>query len=118
MIKPVQGGDVYYYDRPVVILLDADCFSATDIFLGAFKGWRNVTMMGQPSGGGSGHFRIVRLPFGQIALRLCTMASFLPSGNLYEGRGTAPDKIIKPIATDFIGATDTTLAAAVARIAG
>ena len=29
----------YDYTEPVVILMDERCFSATDIFLGSFKGW-------------------------------------------------------------------------------
>ncbi len=75
----------YYYNKPVVILMDRYNFSACDIFLGAFKGWKNVTLMGQPSGGGSGcaitiacvipkfNFACPRWPrFGQMGN--CTMA--------------------------------------------
>ena len=40
------------------------------------------------------------------------MASFRTDGNLYDTVGVAPDVLIEPVATDFIGATDTQLDAA------
>jgi hypothetical protein len=46
------------------------------------------------------------------------MASFQPNGRLYEAHGTIPDVMAEPIATDWIGRTDTVLAAGVARIEG
>lgn len=42
---------VRYLDRPVAVLMDARCFSATDVFLSALKGLPNVTLVGEPSGG-------------------------------------------------------------------
>jgi hypothetical protein len=118
VVAPVIRSDVYYYSRPVVILMNSQCFSATDIFLAALKGWRNVTLIGTPSGGGSGRVNEFPLPNGQIRLRLCSMASFQPNGRLYEAHGTIPDVMAEPIATDWIGRTDTVLAAGVARIEG
>jgi C-terminal processing protease CtpA/Prc len=108
--------DVYYYSRPAIILMNSQCFSATDVFLGAFKDWRNVTLMGAASG--SGRVDEFPLPNGHIRLRICSMASFQPNGRLYEAHGTIPDVTIRPIATDWIGKTDSVLAAAVARLDG
>jgi hypothetical protein len=42
------------YSGRVFLLIDTGCFSATDIFIGAFAGAANVTMIGTTSGGGSG----------------------------------------------------------------
>ncbi len=103
----------YYYNKPVVILMDRYNFSACDIFLGAFKGWKNVTLMGHPSGGGSGCAQYYRLCNSQIQIRLSSMASFQPNGKLYDGNGIQPDVIIEPVPTDFIGETDSLLDAAV-----
>ena len=36
---------VYHYDKPVIVLMNARCFSATDIFLYFMKGMRNFTIL-------------------------------------------------------------------------
>ncbi|MBI1851545.1 MAG: hypothetical protein HYR85_14485 [Planctomycetes bacterium] len=106
----------FVYDRPVVVLLNEDCFSATDIFIGAFAGWRNVTLVGTPSGGGSGRTRSIALPNSGLRVRLSTMASYRTSGRLYDGNGTDPDVRIDPAPTDWLGTTDTVLDAALTRL--
>lgn len=116
VISPSKDKRYYYYDKPVVILMDRRNFSACDIFLGAFKGWKNVTLMGQPSGGGSGCRESYRLYNSQINIYLSSMASFRPNGKLYDGNGIQPDVVIEPIPTDFIGKTDSILQAAIQRL--
>lgn len=114
-LKP--GAAPFTYDKPVVILMDSQCFSATDIFLGAFKGWRNVTLMGASSGGGSGRVRQLNLKNSRIALKLSTIASFRRDGSLYDGRGVPPDVELAPKATDFLHEKgDSVLEAAVERL--
>jgi len=113
VISQANNERYYYYDKPVVILMDRYNFSACDIFLGAFKGWKNVTLMGLPSGGGSGCSRDYRLRNSHIRIRLSSMASFQPNGKLYDGNGIQPDVIIEPVPTDFIGKTDSLLDAAI-----
>lgn len=117
-LSPRQGGPYYHYDKPVVVLMNAGCFSATDIFLGAFKGRPNVTLMGSASGGGSGRARSLRLANSGIGLRLSSMVSFRPDGKLYDGRGVDPDVETWPEPTDLIGRTDTVLDAAVKKLRG
>ncbi len=109
--EPARTGSCY--QKPVVVLLDELCFSATDIFLGAFKGWRHVTLMGRPSGGGSGRSQPLELSHSGLELRLSSMASFQPSGRLYDGNGIPPDMVIKSTIDDILGKTDTTLEAAI-----
>lgn len=106
----------YYYGRPVVVLMDAFCFSATDIFLGALDGLRNVTLLGVPSGGGSGRSQGLRLKHSGLDVRVSSMASFQPDGKLYDGNGVAPDVVVEPNATDWIGRTDTLFEAARKRL--
>ncbi len=85
------------YQNHVVILLDEGCFSATDIFLGTFKGWPNVTLIGQPSGGGSARTQGFRLPNSGISIGCASMASFQPNGKLYDTHGIEPDiTVIRP----------------------
>ena len=105
------------YTGPVVILMDEGCFSATDIFLGAFKGVEGVTLMGAPSSGGSARSERHRLQALQEEVRLATMASFQPGGRLYDGNGIEPDVLIKPTVDELLGETDTILDAALQHIA-
>lgn len=79
-IRRTYNPRAYFYDRPVVVLCDAGCFSATDNFLGAFKGLPNVTLMGTASGGGSGRMANYTLPNTRIPLTICQMASFRTNG--------------------------------------
>lgn len=97
-----------FYPHPVVVLLDSHGFSATDIFVGAFKGWPRVTLMGLPSGGGSGRQCQVDLPSG-FEVRLSSMASYLPNGGLYDGVGIEPDVRVERVPSDLLGKTDTQL---------
>lgn len=106
------------YERPVVVLVDGGCFSATDIFLGAFAGWRNVTLLGEPSGGGSGRSQTIVLAHSGIRLKASTMASFRRDGRMYDGNGIAPDVLAPREPSDFLGTTDTQLEAALALLSG
>lgn len=117
VISPVRHRKYFHYRNPVVVLMDTACFSATDIFLGAFKGLRNVTLLGTPSAGGSGrasHGGVLR--HSGLRFRLSSMASFLPDGKLYDGNGIHPDVLVHPQPTDAFGRTDTALEAALRRL--
>ena len=116
MVLERTADTAFHYDRPLIILLNTNCFSATDIFLGAFHGRRNVTLMGTRSGGGSGRSRSEALPNSQLTIRMSTMASFRPNGQRYDGKGVAPDVEMRPILSDLLGSTDSVLDAAVKRL--
>jgi C-terminal processing protease CtpA/Prc len=113
VISPSQGERYYHYTKPAVILMDTWNFSACDIFLGAFKVLNNVTLMGQPSGGGSGCYQVYWLRNSKIRIHLSSMASFQPNGKLYDGNGIQPDIFVEPVPTDFIGKTDTVIETAI-----
>ncbi|MFC1765131.1 S41 family peptidase [Planctomycetota bacterium] len=112
VLGPTEDPSTYYYQQPVVILMNTTNFSATDIFLGAFKGQPNVTLMGTASGGGSGRRQSWRLRYSSVRIDLSSMASFQRNGLLYDGRGIPPDIVIEPEATFYIGQSDDTLKAA------
>lgn len=116
VLTHLKQSDYFYYDRPVIVLMNTTNYSATDIFLGAFITRPNVTLMGTPSGGGSGRYQSYRLRHSFIKIHLSSMASFQPNGKLYDGNGIQPDFIIEPIPTDFIGKTDSILQAAIQKL--
>ena len=107
----------YFYDKPVVIILDSGCFSATDIFLGALEILPRVTLVGTASSGGSARSQSFRLPKTGIEVRCASMASFRPDGRLYDGRGIEVDIEIPSDPTDFlINGSDVQLKAALAHL--
>jgi len=112
-----RDAKAFTYGKPVVVLLDGDCFSATDVFLGALKGLPGVTLMGTPSGGGSGRSKGVVLERSGLRLRVSTMASFRADGKLYDRNGVEPDVVLAPKPTDFTEKSDSVLDAALARLA-
>ena len=114
VLGPTGAAGEYFYDRPVVVLSDIGCFSATDIFLGALRGRPRVTLIGEPSGGGSARSQGFRLPNSGIEVRCASMASFRPDGRLYDGRGVEVDVVIRPEPEHFLeGGRDVVLDAAV-----
>ncbi len=106
-----RSGDArqYHYQKPVTVLLDAASFSASDGFLSAFADLPNVSLIGQPSSGGSGATRKFRLPNSGIEIALSSMASFRPNGKLFEGNGIEADILVKPTPGDFLGRSDKVL---------
>jgi len=106
--------DEFYYGQPVVILSDAGCFSATDIFLGALSGRSNVTLMGGASGGGSARVQGFELPNTSISVRCASMVSYQPDGRLYDGRGVEVDVEVPAAPMDYlVGGSDTVLEAGI-----
>lgn len=100
----------YHYDRPVVILMNEDCFSASDIFLSAFKGWPGVTLIGMPSAGGSSRVVAITLKNSGLKVGLGSMVSFQRNGRLYDGNGVQPDILVAPSPVYFLkGGTDNVL---------
>jgi hypothetical protein len=51
-------------------------FSAADVVLSSVKGFRNVTLVGLPGGGGSGAARFSKLINSRLTVALSSMASF------------------------------------------
>ena len=113
VLGPDRDEGSYRYEQPVVVLQDAGCFSATDIFLGAFAELDGVTLMGTPSGGGSGRSRGFTLTHSGLSFKLSSMASFRPTGALYDTVGIAPDVLVEPEPGTFIGDGDVQLDAAI-----
>jgi len=100
------------FEGPVCVLVDEDCFSATDIFLGALTELPQVSLVGRASGGGSGRSRGFALAHSGLRVRLSSMASFRPDGRRYDGRGIEVDVAVVPAASDYLGSTDSDLEAA------
>jgi C-terminal processing protease CtpA/Prc len=106
----------YHYDKPVIVLCNEYCISASDGFLAAFAELPKVTLMGVRSRGGSGSAERVVLPRSGIEFNLSTMASFRPNGDMFDGKGVAVDVEVQPPPEDFITGKDSVLAEALKRL--
>lgn len=108
--------------KPIVVLMDEGSFSATDIFLGAMRLIPNVTLMGTPSGGGSGRSRAFPLPNSRLRVVLSTMASFQVNGQPYDAGGIVPDVLVPRTIEGLATGRDTQMQEAIrflrARIGG
>jgi hypothetical protein len=113
MVLTPAPPDVRRFDKPLVILMNAKCFSATDVFLSALKGLPDVTLVGTPSSGGSANANTVTLHAEPFRARLGTMVSFQSDGKLFDTRGVQPDVLVEPTPGFFIGDEDNQLQAAV-----
>lgn len=103
----------YHYNKPVVVLSNAESFSATDGFLSAFSDLPNIRVIGQASAGGSGASQSFILPNSNIQIKLSSMASFRPNGMLFDGNGINVDIPIMPAPEDFLGRSDRVLEKAI-----
>jgi C-terminal processing protease CtpA/Prc len=68
-----------------------------------------VTIVVDPSAGGSGATRQFRLPNTGLLIALSSMASFRPNGKLFDGNGIEVDVAVKPRIEDYISNVDTVL---------
>lgn len=116
ILERIEAAKIQHYDKPVVVLMNAGCFSATDIFLAGIETLPNVVLMGTPSGGGSARVQAVRLGKTPFTLRIGSMVSFQANGRLFDGYGVTPDVVVEPVPEYFIGGRDNVLEAAVERI--
>jgi hypothetical protein len=117
-LSRLDDPDVYHYDKPVFVLLNAKSFSPTDIFLAGLKGMKNVTLLGTPSSGGSAFTQEIVLGTTPLKLRISSIASFQADGKLFDGNGIRPDVLVEPMPEYFIGGRDNVLEEAVRRIPG
>ena len=108
--------EIYHYDKPVIVLMNAKCFSATDIFLAGLKGMKNVLLLGTPSSGGSAYGQEILLGSTGLRLRIGSMASFQADGSLFDGNGIRPDVVVEPVPEYYIGGRDLALEEAVRRL--
>jgi C-terminal processing protease CtpA/Prc len=115
-LSRIDDPDVFHYDRPVFVLMNAKCFSATDIFLAGLKGMKNVTLLGTASGGGSALVQEIALGGTPFRVRIGSIASFQSDGNLFDGNGVLPDVVMEPLPEYYIGGQDNVLEYAVKRI--
>lgn len=102
---------------PLVVLIDADTASASEIFAGAIRDHRRGTVIGQRSYGKGSVQGIFSLNTTGAGVRLTTAKFYSPSGQAISDQGISPDLLVQTVLkpTDDLAATtgdDATLQAA------
>lgn len=105
------------FEGKVVVLQDKWNFSATDILLGGLKGL-DVTLVGEPSAGGSSARMRYKLPNSGISIYLGRMLSFNRDGQLYDGVGVTPTIPMSYEKEFYIGKSDKVLEYAIDLMVG
>ncbi len=113
VVAPRKDEAFMFYDKPVIVLIDEGCFSASDIFAAGLKVGEKVSLLGNTTGGGSGFSKSRLLPHSNIKVKLSRMFSYQPDGNLYDGQGVVPDIIHPYTLEDKMGITDSQLEKAI-----
>ena len=96
------------FTKPVVILTNRKCFSATETFILQMREFPHVTVVGDTSGGGSGNPMFRELPNGWT-YRLSRWQEFTPDLFNYEGIGLFPDIPVQNSEADSTAGIDTQL---------
>ena len=86
----------YHYDGQVFILIGGNSFSATTLFAGDLKGQKNVTLVGEETGGGyygntAWIIPDVTLPNTGLRFRLPRFRMVVSRDRVKNGRGILPD---------------------------
>jgi len=93
------------YDRPVILLMGQGCVSACESFCAMMAACPNVTTMGDRTRGSTGF----PIPFkldGEIEIYVPQWISYLPDGQVIDGRGVMPDVPFVPGPASFAGDRD------------
>jgi carboxyl-terminal processing protease len=100
---------------PLVVLIDGDSASASEIFAGAIRDHRRGTIIGTRSYGKGSVQGIFPLSVGGMGVRLTTAKFYSPNGLPFAKVGVTPDQIVrqtaKPVDGQIAQAEDAVLAA-------
>jgi carboxyl-terminal processing protease len=79
---------------PLVVLVDGESASASEIFAGAIQDHRRGMIVGTKTFGKGSVQSIFPLSTTATALRLTTARFYSPNGRTYEGQGVTPDLVV------------------------
>lgn len=87
---------------PLVVLIDHDSASASEILAGAIRDHRRGTVVGEKSYGKGSVQGIFPLASSNVGLRLTTAKWYTPSGQAISGAGIAPDVAVRPTSKNVV----------------
>lgn len=101
---------------PIILLIDAMCFSSNEYFIAGFKDNKRALLVGETTGGGSGNPKIFEIPFKESCFEIfvSTWIYYRPNGKLLEAKGVKPHIFVKPDLEDIKNKKDKVLERALA----
>ena len=103
----------YFYDKPVVILMNEQTLSAAEYLVMILRTGPNVTVMGSNSIGADGNVAILPLP-GGISMSFTGLGVYTPEGGQTQRIGLSPDIYVFRTISGITEGRDELLEAAVA----
>ena len=85
------------HGQALVVLIDGDTASSSEIVSGALQDYKRATILGTRSFGKGSVQTIMPIGNNDSALRITTARYYTPSGRSIQAQGIVPDWIIKPI---------------------
>ena len=92
--QDVYNSDAACFGKPLVVLVDENSASASEIFAGAIKDYHYGTLIGTTTFGKGIVQSLYELPDGD-ALRITTSSYFTPDGNNIHNVGITPDIVLE-----------------------
>jgi len=94
----------FYFDIPVVVLINRGSYSATSYFAAMIKGLDNVTLVGQITGGGGGGNLGYQLSNGWLVA--VSVSDFVDKQGVSIESGVEPDIFIENSESDLLNGVD------------
>lgn len=89
-----QRGAVWPDDRPVVVLVNENSASASEVIAGALQDWDKATLVGQPTFG-KGSVQAGHQLSDESLLRITTAQWYTPDGRMLDGHGLIPEIMVE-----------------------
>lgn len=97
-----QHPEIPKYDKPVILLVSGNTFSAAEDFTVLFRNAKRGVIMGTPTGGSTGNPIIIDLGWGYWG-RICTRHEKLADGTEFIGIGIQPDILVEETESVIFG---------------
>lgn len=89
--KKLEEQKGYHFDKPVYVMINERCFSASSILAATLDKLSNIKLVGVTTDGSSGNSENFYLPNSHLKMNISTMVSFQKNGKILDGFGTEPD---------------------------
>ena len=116
--KDEMTADADYFDLPMVVLVDGNSASASEVFAGAVQDRARGQVVGSRTYGKGVIQAILDMSYSGGGVKLTTAVYYTPNGNLINGAGITPDVPVDPPAdlAALTFETDTQLQQAIATV--